>query len=115
MFATASPSMGPTSAKSQVVNTVDGNRSHGTVRALSAIPAVDSSDESLASQLKKMPEAAQDVMRFWYPNIDTGDITMEKKWFAGGRETDDEIRQRFGDVVERALVGGRSPIKSEGK
>ncbi len=80
--------------------------SRGGVRAFSSAAKVPVIDQTFAEEVSKLPEAAQQVLRFWYPDLDSGDCQMQRFWFAGGTETDDAIRQQFNDLVEEALRGG---------
>jgi uncharacterized protein (DUF924 family) len=44
-----------------------------------------------------------DVLRFWFEE------TPPSAWFRGGPERDRTVRERFGDLTERALAGGLAP------
>eukprot|EP00753_Platysulcus_tardus_P007132 PLAT14856.2.p1 GENE.PLAT14856.2~~PLAT14856.2.p1 ORF type:complete len:221 (-),score=79.35 PLAT14856.2:28-690(-) len=42
-----------------------------------------------------------DIIAYWFPEEGRGE-----RWFFGGEQVDNTIRERFGDVVEEALAGG---------
>ncbi len=51
---------------------------------------------------------ARDVLAYWLGPASDRDAPSEsvsKKWFSGGADVDDVIRERFGQAVERALAG----------
>lgn len=55
--------------------------------------------------------AFEEVLQYWFGSLDGElDFPRDKKqlWWMGGEEIDDEIRDRFGHLVERALSGGLS-------
>jgi len=76
------------------------------VCAFSTAATVPAMKESFASEFAKLPAAAKEVVHFWFPDVESGDSKLQKFWFAGGDATDDEIRSRFGDLLEEALAGG---------
>lgn len=50
-----------------------------------------------------------DVLKFWFGELEGPESYPEKKalkWFNGGRTFDEEIAERFGGVLERAIRGG---------
>ena len=52
------------------------------------------------------PEA---VLEFWFGKLDADGLpssAVAARWFAGGVAFDEEIRQRFRELVEQALAGG---------
>ena len=52
--------------------------------------------------------AAAEVLEFWFGTTagDAAELAFgEKRWFAGGPGFDAEVRERFGELVERALAG----------
>lgn len=49
-----------------------------------------------------MDESAQEILDFWF----AGDPAARRtRWYRGGAELDEEIRQRFSDRIERASRG----------
>lgn len=54
-----------------------------------------------------MTTAAQDVLDFWFgPTDDPGHALPRPSWFRKDPDFDAVIKQRFGVLTERALVGG---------
>lgn len=54
-----------------------------------------------------MSNTAQDVLDFWFgPTDDPGHALPREAWFRKDPDFDAEIKQRFGTLTERALVGG---------
>lgn len=55
-----------------------------------------------------IPEDAEALLRYWF-GTDTDDARVctaqAALWWGGGSETDDEIRARFGELLERARRG----------
>lgn len=50
----------------------------------------------------------EEVMTFWFGEGDDPwrvDDEIVSRWFGGGEEFDEEIRQRFGDDLQRAILG----------
>lgn len=45
----------------------------------------------------------RDILNYWFDSGPGRDRLAI--WFGGGKETDDEIKERFGDDVEAALIG----------
>lgn len=76
------------------------------VCAFSTVASVPAMKEPFTTEVSKLPTQAQAVLRFWYPDMESGDCKMQQFWFAGGDKTDDEIRSKFGDTLEEALAGG---------
>lgn len=54
--------------------------------------------------------AAEEILDFWFGDAAEGDEqaldAAFERWFGGNRETDERIRQRFGEQVETALADG---------
>lgn len=48
--------------------------------------------------------AVDAVLQFWF-GADENSGTSHMWWFRGGKEIDDDIRNKFGDLVEKALRG----------
>ena len=54
-------------------------------------------------------EGYQDVIEYWFGPLDSSsfaDHARIKMWFMGGKKLDDEIKQKFGTLVEQAVSGG---------
>jgi uncharacterized protein (DUF924 family) len=54
-------------------------------------------------------DAISEIIRFWHgPALDKPEAAFERRdwWYKGGAPVDDEIRTRFGDLVEKARDGG---------
>ncbi|MDB5820065.1 MAG: rane protein [Rhizobacter sp.] len=59
------------------------------------------------SSLTGLPSAAADVLDFWFgPNDSQLYRTIRPEWFKKDDTFDELIRERFGSLVERALIGG---------
>jgi uncharacterized protein (DUF924 family) len=59
-----------------------------------------------------METAPEDALSFWFgePAADAASMGVKfKRWFVGRADFDREIRDRFGDTVERALSGALDP------
>ena len=62
--------------------------------------------EPMARELLSRPDALA-VLDFWFgPPDDPGHAQPRPQWFQKDDAFDDQIRQRFGPLIERALVGG---------
>lgn len=58
-----------------------------------------------------MESQVQEVLDYWFGKIDDEGLCDDSRWafwFFEGEQHDDEIRERFGDLVEQALEGGLS-------
>lgn len=54
-------------------------------------------------------ESYLDVIEYWFGPLDSSgfaDRGKIKMWFMGGKKLDDEIKQKFGALVEQAVSGG---------
>jgi uncharacterized protein (DUF924 family) len=66
---------------------------------------MSSSDHS--SPITGLPSAAADVLDFWFGAKDSELYgTIRPEWFKKDDAFDAQIRERFGALIERALVGG---------
>lgn len=53
-------------------------------------------------------QAITDIIQFWHgPALENPEAAFDRRdwWYRGGAEVDDEIRARFGDLVDRARGG----------
>ena len=56
-----------------------------------------------------MAEAIADILDFWFGPLDGTGFPLANRsrlWWGGGAELDEQISQRFGQLVEKALDGG---------
>ena len=56
-----------------------------------------------------MDARAQEVLDYWFGSFDEEGLCDESRWafwFFEGEKNDEEIRERFSDVIEEALEGG---------
>jgi uncharacterized protein (DUF924 family) len=70
------------------------------------MPSSTSSTTTTPSPVSASPER---VLDFWFGDgltLGWPSQNMGKRWFDGGPELDEEIRQTFGKLVEQALAGG---------
>jgi len=70
------------------------------------MPSSTSSTSSSPLPISASPER---VLDFWFGDgltLGWPSQDMGKRWFNGGPELDEEIRQTFGKLVEQALAGG---------
>jgi uncharacterized protein (DUF924 family) len=54
-------------------------------------------------------EGYQDVIEYWFGPLDSSGFADSKRikmWFMAGKKLDDEIKQKFGALVEQAVSGG---------
>jgi uncharacterized protein (DUF924 family) len=59
--------------------------------------------------MRKQPDTPEAVLAFWFGPLDADGLphpAAAARWFGGGSAFDQEVRERFAGLVERALAGG---------
>lgn len=55
-----------------------------------------------------MDPKVQEILKFWFGRVEETILPTQNRskiWFGGGKELDDQIRERFGDDLDKAILG----------
>lgn len=63
-----------------------------------------------------MDKRAQEILDFWFGRIENTVLPSQNRtniWFGGGEQVDTEIREKFGEDLDKAILGERKDWENE--